>query len=117
MNFSPFFAFLNYLKTLHWLAKSYSHHKVLDEAYSDFSDKIDEFVESCIGINFPKNYEDTKVAFEMPDSDEEVSFLFESAFDNFMTAINKYANRPELDSLVDDLNNLANKTVYLLRMS
>ena len=36
MNFSAFFLFLNTLKTMHWLTKSYAHHKILDEAYNDF---------------------------------------------------------------------------------
>lgn len=116
MNFGHFFIFLNYLKTLHWLTKSYSHHKVLDEAYSDFSDKIDEFVESCIGVNNPKSYDNITVSFEIPEEDEDIVFIFERAFDDLMTSISKYANRPELESLIDDMNNIANKTIYLLKM-
>lgn len=116
MDFRPFFVFLNYLKTLHWLTKSYAHHKVLDEAYSDFSDKIDEFVESCIGVNAPKNYENIAISFEIPDSEEDIVFVFERAFDDLITSISKYANRSELESLIDDMNNIANKTIYLLSM-
>ena len=116
MNFGHFFIFLNRLKTLHWLTKSHNHHKVLDEAYSDFSDKIDEFVESCIGVNNPKSYDNVTVVFEIPEEDDDIVFIFERAFDDLMTSINKYANRPELESLIDDMNNIANKTIYLLRM-
>lgn len=116
MNFSPFFIFLNYLKTLHWLTKSYAHHKILDDAYSDFSDKIDEFVESCIGLNEPKTYKSITINFEMPGPEEDIVFMFERAFDDLITSINKYANRPELESLIDDMNNIANKIIYLLRM-
>lgn len=117
MNFSPFFAFLSYIKVLHWLTKSHAHHTILDEAYEDFSEKIDEFVESCIGVNSPKSYKDIKLSFQTPDSEEATVLLFERAFDDFMTSISKYANRPELESLVDDLNNIANKTIYLLKMN
>lgn len=116
MNFGEFFLFLNTLKTMHWLTTSYSHHKILDEAYSDFSDKIDEFVESCIGVNNPKNYHNIAVSIEIPDKDEDIVFIFERAFDDLMTSISKYANRSELESLIDDLNNIANKTIYLLKM-
>lgn len=117
MNFSPFFLFLNTIKTLHWLTSSYAHHKILDEAYGDFSDKIDEFVESCIGANSPRKYEDITLTFVMPEDEEDIVIMFERAFDEFSTKINKYANTPSLESLIDDFNNIANKTSYLLKMT
>lgn len=116
MNFSAFFLFLNYLKTLHWLTKSYAHHKILDDAHEDFSAKIDEFVESCIGVNAPNSYKDITISFMVPEEGEDIIFAFERAFDDLMTSINKYANRSELESLIDDMNNIANKTIYLLKM-
>lgn len=75
MNFAHFFLFLNYLKTLHWLTKSYAHHKILDEAYSDFSTKIDEFVESCIGVNAPKSFNDIAVSFSVPEEGKTLFFF------------------------------------------
>lgn len=117
MNFGEFFLFLNTIKTMHWVTKSHAHHKVLDEAYSDFSDKIDEFVESCIGVNNLKSFQNISISFEMPDTEEDIVLIFERAFDDLSTILAKYANRPELESLVDDLNNIANKTIYLLRMN
>jgi DNA-binding ferritin-like protein len=117
MNFGEFFLFLNTLKTMHWLTTSYSHHKILDEAYSDFSDKIDEFIESCIGANSPKTYHPVSISFEMPDGEDDIGFMFESAFNNLSTALAKYSNTSALDSLVDDFNNLANKYIYLLKMN
>lgn len=117
MNFSSFFLFLNIIKTLHWTTKSYTYHKILDEAYSDFSDKIDEFIESCIGINNPKSFQNIAITFEIPDREEDIVLIFERAFDDLSTSLAKYANRPELESLVDDFNNLANKYIYLLRMN
>lgn len=116
MDFSAFFLFLNSIKTFHWLSSSHAHHIVLDEAYNDFSDKIDEFVESCIGVNHPKSYYNITVSFEIPEEAEDIVFIFERAFDDLMTSISKYANRPELESLIDDMNNIANKTIYLLKM-
>lgn len=114
MTFAPFFLFLNQLKTLHWLTKSYAHHKILDDAYEDFSDKIDEFVESTLGMNNPASFKPVSIAFEMPE--DEISYLFESYYDSFVLSIRKYANTSALESLIDDFDNIANKTIYLLRM-
>lgn len=116
MNFRPFFLFLNIIKTLHWTTKSYAHHKILDEAYSDFSDKIDLFVESVIGLNNVSSFKDFDLIVNSPEQDDDIVSSFETAFNNFNTSIRKYANSSELESLVDDLTNIANKTIYLLRM-
>jgi hypothetical protein len=101
---------------MHWMTKSYAHHKVLDEAHGDFSDKLDEFVESCIGANDVRKFQNVSIAFEMPDSDDDIVDIFDSAFNDLMTSLGKYANTPALESILDDLNNLANKTIYLLKM-
>lgn len=116
MNFSPFLLFLNALKSLHWASKNRSQHVVLDEAFEAFTEKIDEFIESCIGVNNVQSFEKLAISYEIPDGEEDIVFIFESLFDNLSTALGKYANRPELESLVDDFNNLANKYIYLLRM-
>lgn len=116
MNFGSIFIFLNLIKTMHWMTKSYAHHKVLDEAYSDFSDKLDEFVESCIGANDVKKFQNVSIAFEMPAGEDDIVDIFDSAFNDLLTSLGKYANTPALESLLDDLNNLANKTIYLLKM-
>lgn len=117
MNFGIFFLFLNSIKAMHWVTKSYAHHKVLDDAHSEFSDKIDEFVESCIGSNNVQKFQPVSVSFEIPEDEEEIVYRFQQICDELSTAIGKYANTPELESLVDDLNNIANKTIYLLRMN
>lgn len=116
MNFSIFFQFLNAIKTLHWTSRRHSQHVILDNIFEDFSKKIDEFIESYIGVNNPVKFDDVTVNFMMPE-DDDILFIFESLFDNLSTALGKYANRPELESLVDDFNNLANKYIYLLRMA
>ena len=116
MNFKPFFLFLNTIKTLHWTTKSYAHHKILDEAYSDFSDKIDEFVESVIGLNNVTVFKDITMVIPMTLPEEDTAGIFEATFNDFNTDIRKFADSSELESLMDDLTNIANKTIYLLRM-
>ena len=116
MNFGAIFIFLNLIKTMHWITKSHAHHKILDEMYGEFQDKLDEFVESCIGANNVKKFQSISIAFEIPDGADDIVDVFDSAFNELMTSLGKYANTPALESLLDDLNNLANKTVYLLNM-
>lgn len=117
MSFKPFFLFLNTIKTLHWITKSYAHHKILDDAYSDFSDKIDEFVESVIGLNAVSIFKDMNLVITIPQPEEDIVNVFESAFNDFNTDIRKYINSSEIESLADDLTNIANKTIYLLKMN
>lgn len=116
MNFGAIFIFLNMIKTMHWLTKSYAHHKILDELYDDFQDKLDEFVESCIGANNIKKFQNISIAFEIPDGADDIVDVFDSAFNELMTSLGKYTNTPALESILDDLNNLANKAIYLLQM-
>ena len=72
MNFGIFFLFLNTIKSLHWATKSYAHHKVLDDAYNDFSNKIDEFVECCLGSNNVSKFSDISISFDIPTDEEEI---------------------------------------------
>ena len=117
MNFSSIFTFLSTIKTLHWMTRSHAHHVVLDDAYGEFSDKLDEFVESCIGANNVKKFDNISIAFQTPADEEELAELFEISFDNLITSLGKYANTSALESLIDDLTNIANKTSYLLKMN
>ena len=117
MDFSAFFLFLNSVKTFHWLTSSHAHHIVLDEAYNNFSDKIDEFVESAIGMNNPSEFKPVKVSFMEAATEDELPYLFEKIYDDFISQIRKYATTQALESLIDDMDNIANKTIYLLRMN
>ena len=51
----------------------------------NFSDKIDEFVESTLGMNNPSSFKEISIAFEMPD--DEIAYLFESYYDSFVSSI------------------------------
>lgn len=117
MNFSIFLKFLNYLKVLHWNTTSYAHHKILDDAYDEFSEKIDEFVESYIGEHdiIEKENRIVDIQFKIPQGDT-TYYLFANGFEVFIKEVGNYADSTALESLVDDLNNIGNKTLYLLRM-
>lgn len=118
MNFSPIFTFLNTIKALHWATRSHAQHNILDDAFNEFSEKLDEFVECCIGANKVKKFHDVKVSFSLPEADrDDFVQMFEVSFDDLLTALGKYANTSALESLLDDLSNIANKTSYLLAMT
>lgn len=47
---SPLLTIQNQIKIFHWQTRSFAQHKSLDEAYSELSGLIDEFVETYMGI-------------------------------------------------------------------
>lgn len=116
MNLSAVFKFLNIVKTLHWITKSHAQHKILDDAFDEFTEKIDEFIECCIGANKIEKFSNIEIEFSIPSEDDIVQ-MYEMAFDDLITSLSKYANNSGLESLLDDLNNIANKISYLLAMT
>lgn len=116
MNFSHIFKFLNIIKALHWTTKSHGQHKILDDAFDEFTEKLDEFVECCIGANKVEKFHEVSVQFNIPEG-EDIIQMFEMSFDDLITGLTKYANTSSLESLIDDLTNIANKTSYLLAMT
>jgi hypothetical protein len=50
-------------------------------------------------------------------TEDELPYLFEKIYDDFISQIRKYATTQALESLIDDMDNIANKTIYLLRMN
>ena len=47
---TPLLTIQNQIKIFHWQTRSFAQHKSLDEAYSELSGFIDEFVETYMGI-------------------------------------------------------------------
>lgn len=121
MDFSPFFKFLSIIKTIHWLTTSYSVHVALDDAHSKFSDKIDEFVENYMGyIHKDKTVFNGVVnpgSFEAGAADQSHPYIyFREAYNIFRSEINQYIVSDALKSIADDMDIIANRTCYLLRL-
>ncbi len=116
MQFTIFLKFLNIIKLLHWKATSHSTHKVLDDLYEEMSDKIDEFVECYLGF-FPSPTAESAIdGLETPDGEEYKIFLVSSYQDMRRVAGSMAKDNTSLLSLLDDMDNIMAKSVYLLKM-
>lgn len=121
MNFSPFFKFLSVIKSIHWLTTSYSAHIALDDAHSKFSDKIDEFVENYIGFvhkdKIVLNGSVETDTFEINEFEQSHPYSkFREAYNTFRSEIQDYIVSDGLKSITDDMDIIANRTCYLLRL-
>lgn len=118
MNVSAFLGFLSYLKVLHWNTKSYAHHSVLDQAFGEFSDKIDEFVECFAGKYMLNEFEPVTISFNCKGIGKNDFMDFSAAYEQFRKTVDEYTeDASDLKSLLDDLDNISNKISYLLRMN
>lgn len=118
IDITPFLQFQNQLKVLHWNAKSKSHHETLGSAYEQFDDKIDEFVEVVMGSSRNSKYVCSDVPFDYPENNGDDYAAFGTAFNQFYGDIKSYADDDSgLQSLLDDMKNIAHRTTYLLKMS
>lgn len=118
MNFTPFLKLLNVIKVLHWTTKSHAAHKELDEAYDNFSDKIDEFVECYLGKK-TSSLPMTVGVIRLPENctEDKPLDIFRLAYEDFHAEIKQYAENSSMQSLLDDLDNIAYTLTYLLRMA
>lgn len=120
MELSCIFKFLSIIKTIHWLTTSHSVHTAMDDAHNKFSDKLDEIVEAYMGfINKDKTEFNgiVNVEFEVGAFDQAHPYTyFRSAYNELRENLMQYAVSDGLKSLIDDLDNIANRTSYLLRL-
>lgn len=115
IDLNPFLEFLSILKVLHWNAKTHTEHVVLGDAYDQFSDKIDEFVENYLGSSQDGIGIVGLMAAQY--TNDSTIKQFQVAFNAFIDRVDEYAHlNVGLQSLRDDLLNIANRTNYLLKM-
>lgn len=70
-----FFEFQVNLKLYHWMTQSYARHCASDELFAKLSDKVDRFVEVCIGRHGkPKAHKKT-IKYETMTEKEIVPYL------------------------------------------
>ena len=116
MNLNLFTDFLTFLKIQHWVAAKHSHHVILGDLYEDLSDKIDEFVESSIGL---MNFDKVEVVSNPIDADMdlELHLKIKERYQEFYQECFKYAQQDSsLTSLLDDMTNIVSRACYLLKM-
>lgn len=115
IDFNPFLEFLSTLRVLHWNARTHTEHVVLGDAYDQFSDKVDEFVENYLGSSQYGVGGVGRMAVQY--TDESTLQQFQAAFNTFIDHLNEYADENVgLQSLRDDLQSIGNRTNYLLKM-
>lgn len=96
---------------LHWQSKSYSEHKALGKFYDQLLDMTDNLAEAIMGkysltLTFPKSYYSPAAT-----AVEEL----ESLKDYVQEERKELPQDSEIQNEVDNIANLINKTLYLLR--
>lgn len=116
INITPFFRLLDGVRILHWSVAKHSHHVAFGECYDALSEKADELVEDFKG-NFPEVnmvYGDTPMDGINVNEPYE---SFRSMYNEFRTEMEQCAKSNSFKSLLDDMDVIANKCCYLLRMN
>ena len=109
---APLLTILNQVKIYHWQTKSFSEHKALDNAYSDLSGLIDEFVEVYQGIFGRVKSASGSFLFELenlqtenlPSEGESEPVGLEGKIDQWITYLKSFNSDPELSDKTDLLN-------------
>lgn len=101
------------LRILHWQADTYVQHKVFGDLYESLDSKVDELVETRLGMDSKK--------YVITDTELVVDDIKRVDIDNFLNSfisvINDIKTRQPIhtnivDSMVDDIN----KSKYLLKL-
>lgn len=116
INLSLFNNILADCKNIHWVTNSYAKHMALDEAYDDFKDAFDKYVEVALGIFGRDAAIATNITPNLIHDDKVVSF-FESEFVDFNNALYKITgDYSQLQSIFDDIKGIENQLIYRLSM-
>jgi DNA-binding ferritin-like protein len=106
------------LRHLHWQTKSFARHKAYGELYEDLTEKIDDFVEICMGKHgrpsFPSGY-----LIEGKDISELSVNEFLSETCEFLIHLNNVYDRQmdsDLLNIRDEILGKFNKLKYLLTL-
>lgn len=112
---TPFLRLLNAVQILHWGAHKHSHHVVLGDCYKAFAEKIDEIVEYLKGMEADLNstYGDIPMHNVDPSNPYE---NFRALYKEFSNAVEEYSSASAYKSLMDDMEVIADRCAYLLRM-
>lgn len=125
---SPLLTIQNQIKIFHWQTRSFAQHKSLDEAYSELSGFIDEFVETYMGIfgriyatDGDFNLQLTNIDYSLEGSGLSSNVI--SFIEGSIEYLKSYSTDPQLKDKSDLLNirdemlGTLNQLKYLLSLS
>lgn len=114
INISLFTNILSMCKGLHWATSSYAKHMALDQAYDDFNEVFDKYVEVAIGIYGRDSLYTTSIINELC-SDESIYLKVSDEFLKCNKELEKINdNHSSLISLYDEIRAIQNQLLYRL---
>ena len=114
INISLFTNILSMCKGLHWATSSYAKHMALDQAYDDFNEVFDKYVEVAIGIYGRDSLYTTSIINELC-SDESIYLKVSDEFLKCNKELEKInGNHSSLISLYDEIRAIQNQLLYRL---
>lgn len=100
--FEPFFDILKCVKTMHWEAQTYTVHKVTSDFYGSLESHIDKYVE----VTLPENVKYSSVSLK----NKENPIKLVKEIKSYFSKIKDHRN------IIDEVLDLCDQTVYLLKM-
>ena len=114
INISLFTNILSMCKGLHWATNSYAKHMALDQAYDDFNEVFDKYVEVAIGIYGRNSLYTTSIINELC-SDESIYLKVSDEFLKCNKELEKInGSHSSLISLYDEIRAVQNQLLYRL---
>ena len=114
INISLFTNILSMCKGLHWVTESYAKHMALDQAYDDFNEVFDKYVEVAIGIYGRDSLYTTSIINELC-PDESIYLKVSDEFLKCNKELEKInGNHSSLRSLYDEIRAIQNQLLYRL---
>lgn len=113
--FEYFLGVLGQIKVYHWITKSYSNHKALDDLHKNLTDLVDELIEVYMGkynpievftISMGANSEATAIIPYLEEQRETIRGMRNKNFKNCS----------EIQNIMDTMMSSISNTIYLCRL-
>lgn len=115
MKLAELLAALNTLRVLHWQTLSYAEHKALGNAYDQLDDLFDRYVETYYGkMGRPDDVTQYQLTVEGM-SDVPTVQKIQAIRDQIVPGL-RQATHKDLNNIVDEIEEVFNRTIYLLNL-
>lgn len=116
INLSIFTNILAMCKNLHWVTNSYAKHMALDQAFDEFKEAFDKYVEVALGILGRDAAYATDIINNLP-SDEQMVAYVSDEFVKLNNELYRLAKQVEqLNSGIDEIKSIENQLIYRLTL-